>query len=354
MVSQAIPPIVIGGISIGVGHPCFVIAEAGVNHNGSVSRAKELIDAAVNAGADAVKFQTFKAEKVVTRTAPKAAYQLRTTSGGQSQYDMLKALELDEQAHGELLAHCERRKILFLSTPFDEDSADLLESLGVAGYKLASGELTNLGLLRHVAGKGKPLIVSTGMATLDETARAVEAVRKAGCRELVLLHCVSNYPADPRNANLRAMQSLRDTFGVPVGFSDHTVGDTVALAAVALGAAVVEKHFTLDRSLPGPDHQASIEPADLATMIERIRTVENALGDGRKAPVASEAEVARVARKSLVAAEAIPAGTVLRAEMVTLRRPGTGLGPQDLDRLVGRTAVNDISEGLLLVEDMFR
>lgn len=351
--ARPVRPVSIGSRAAGPGFPCFVIAEAGVNHNGSVETAKALVDAAVEARADAVKFQTFAADRIVTPDAPKAEYQVRTTGTGESQHAMLKRLELDEAAHREIIEHCRRRGILFLSTPFDEASCDLLDACGVPAFKLPSGELTNLPFLRHAARTGKPLIVSTGMATLREVAAAVDTIRAEGCGDFVLLHCVSNYPANPAHANVRTIATLRDAFGVPAGYSDHTDGDAVALAAVALGACVIEKHFTLDRTQPGPDHQASIEPADLAAMIRRIREVEACLGHGRKEPVASEAGVARVARKSLVAARTIAAGTVLQADMIAVRRPGTGLPPEQAGTLVGRTAAVTIPEGTLLEPGMF-
>ena len=297
LASRAVPAVRMAGRAIGAGHQCFVIAEAGVNHNGDVKLARALVDAAIAAGADAVKFQTFRAEQLVTADAPKADYQQHTTGSDESQLAMLKRLELDEHSHRELLAYCGAKRILFLSTPFDETSADFLESLDVAAFKLPSGEVTNLPFLRHVARKHKPIILSTGMATLSEVSHAVDAIWQEGNRSLVLLHCVSNYPADPADSNLRAMATLGDAFGVPAGFSDHTMGDAMALAAVALGARVIEKHLTLDRALPGPDHQASMEPDAFRQMVERIHDVESGLGTGRKQPVAREAAVARVARK---------------------------------------------------------
>ena len=262
--AREVPCIEIAGRKIGPGQPCFIIAEAGVNHNGNLELALKLVDAAAAAGADAVKFQTFKADRLVTKDAPKAGYQIRATGDAGTQYEMLKHLELTEEDHRALIAHCERRGVLFLSTPFDEESCDFLESLGLPAFKLPSGELTNLPFLAHVAGKGKPVILSTGMATLQEVDAAVETFARSGNNRLVLLQCVSEYPADPAEANLRAMASMRSLFGFPVGFSDHTPGMAAAITAAALGACVVEKHFTLDRELPGPDHRASLEPEELA------------------------------------------------------------------------------------------
>lgn len=346
------PSVALAGRMVGQGYPCFIVAEAGVNHNGSLAMARRLVDAAADAGADAVKFQTFRAERVVTPDAPKAAYQVRATGDQESQLEMLRRLELDEEAHRDLMECCRQRGIRFLSTPFDEGSLDLLSSLGLPAIKLSSGELTNLPFLRGAARKGKPLILSTGMANLEEVAKAVDAIRAEGGRDLVLLHCVSNYPADPADANLRAMTTLREAFCTPVGFSDHTEGDAIALAAVAMGASLLEKHFTLDRGLPGPDHQASIEPSALKELVRRVRSVEAAMGHGRKEPAASEADTARVARRSLVAVQRIPAGTVLVRAMIDARRPGTGLPPDQLDSVIGRTALSDIPEGTVLRRDL--
>src|SRR5215213_2869524 len=338
---------------IGPEQPVFVIAEAGVNHNGDLKMARALIDVAVEAGADAVKFQTFRADLLATTDAPKADYQLQTTGDAESQFEMLRRLELSADAHRELQAYCNERGIIFLSTPFDEESVDLLDELGVPAFKISSGDLTNSPLLEHVAGKGKPVILSTGMSELAELIEAVSVLNTAGCESPVLLHCVSNYPADPVDVNLCAMQTMRSAFDVPVGFSDHTEGIDVALAAVALGACVIEKHFTLDRTLPGPDHRASLEPAELRDLVRSIRRVETALGNGRKVPAASEIEMAKVARRSLVAARDIPAGSTLARDMVVLRRPGTGLSPATLNTLLGLRAVRDIAAGALLDAGMF-
>jgi len=343
----------IAGRKIGPGHPCFIIAEAGVNHNGDVALAKRLVDAAVTAQADAVKFQTFKAERIVTSSAPTVAYQASTTHRQESQLELLRRLELSEEAHRAVWAYTRAREILCFSSPFDEGSADFLEALGVPAYKLASGELTNLPFLSHVARKGTPLLMSTGMSTLAEVDTALEAVYGAGNRQVVLLHCVSTYPANPRDANLRAIQTMAGAFGVPVGYSDHTLGIEVALAAVALGACVIEKHVTLDRRLPGPDHRASLEPEALTALVRGIRTVEAALGHGRKEPVPNEAEVACAARKSLVAAQQIPQGSRLTTELIAIKRPGTGLPPAVLDHLLGRTAIREIPADTLLTMEMF-
>jgi N,N'-diacetyllegionaminate synthase len=342
----------IAGRPVGPGQPCFIIAEAGVNHNGSLEMAHKLVDVAVQAGADAVKFQTFKTERLVTPDASKAEYQRQTTDAAESQYDMLRQLELSPKVHQELMAHCLEKSILFMSTPFGEESADLLDDLGVAVFKVPSGEITHLSFLTHIARYGKPMIVSTGMSYLGEVEAAVRAIEQAGNSKLVLLHCVSNYPADSVDVNLRAMHTLATAFGVPVGYSDHTLGIEVALAAVALGACVIEKHFTLDRNQVGPDHRASLEPDELRRLVQGIRTVEAALGHGRKEPVDSEVDTAAVARKSLVAAQDIPAGATLTPEMVAIKRPGTGLPPTMHPHVVGRIARTVIPAGTLLTWEL--
>jgi N,N'-diacetyllegionaminate synthase len=340
----------IGRAAIGSGH-CFVIAEAGVNHDGDLDKALALVDAAAGAGADAVKFQTFSADRLVTADAPKARYQERDASA--SQHEMLRRLELAPADYRRIADYCHERGIVFLSSPFDEESADLLETLDVAAFKIPSGELINLPFLRHVAMKRRPMIVSTGMATLAEARSAVGAIEAAGCRELALLHCVSAYPAEPRDANLRAMATLRDHFRIPVGWSDHMLGTEVALAAVALGADIIEKHLTLDRTAPGPDHAASLEPAEFGAMVRGIRAIASALGSGEKRPAEAELEIAAVARKSLVAARALREGETLAAADVVLRRPGTGLPPATLDRLLGRRAARAVAAGALLREEWF-
>jgi N-acetylneuraminate synthase len=350
---RPMPNLEIAGRKIGPGHPCFIIAEAGVNHNGSLEIALKLVDAAADAGADAVKFQTFRTEAVVTRDAPKAAYQRATTNAFESQFEMIKKLELSEESHYKLAEHAKRRGLVFLSTPFDEGSADFLESLSVPAFKIPSGELTNLPFLQHIARKGLPMIISTGMATFKEVDAAVSAIRVEGRGDIALLHCVSNYPAAPADVNLRAMATLREAFSVPVGYSDHTLGTSVPLAAVALGACIVEKHFTLDQTFSGPDHKASASPSDLAALVVGIRKVEAALGTGLKEPSPSETDTARVARRSLVAVKSIPRGAVVEPDMIGARRPGTGMALGRAAELLGRRAVRDIAEGTLLAPEMF-
>jgi N,N'-diacetyllegionaminate synthase len=342
----------IGARKVGSGEPCFVIAEAGVNHNGSFDLARELVDVAVGAGCDAVKFQTFKTEKVCSPVAPKATYQMQTTAADESQIEMVRKLELPFDAFRELHRYSRDRGIIFLSTPFDYESADFLAELPVPAFKIPSGEITNLFFLESIARKGQPLILSTGMATMEEVAIAVELIRATGNQQMVLLQCVSNYPASPSSMNLRAMHTLEETFGVAVGLSDHTVGSEVAFAAVALGACVIEKHFTLDHELPGPDHRASLEPQDLARLVTGIRNVESALGDGIKQPAEEELNTAAVARRSLVAARFIPAGAVLTVDLLDILRPGTGLPPAMRSQLLGRHARHDIEAGAILRLDM--
>lgn len=337
---------------VGSGQPCFVIAEAGVNHNGQLDMAYQLVDVAAQAGADAVKFQTFKAEKVISPLAPKANYQVESTGVGESQLDMVKRLELPFEAFRHLSAYCQERGIVFLSTPFDEESADFLAELNMAAFKIPSGEIPNLPFLAYIARKGRPLIVSTGMAYLGEVETALRTIEAAGNRDWVLLHCVSNYPAQPGDVNLRAMQTMAAAFGAPVGYSDHTLGIEVALAAVAMGACVIEKHFTLDHALPGPDHRASLEPSELARLVRGIRTVEVALGHGRKEPAASEANTAAVARRSLVAACDIPAGTLLTEAMIAIKRPGSGLPPAAREYVLGHTTRETIVAGAPIALEM--
>ena len=336
-------PFVIGDRRVGGGAPVFIVAEAGVNHNGDLALARRLVDAAAEAGADAVKFQTFRAKALASRYAPKAGYQRETTGPGESQRELLGRLELTLDHHLELRDRCTKRGIVFFSAPFDEASADLLESVGVALFKVPSGEITNLPLLRHVASKGRPLILSTGMSTLAEVEAAVATLRAAGDPPLALLHCLSAYPAPPEEMNLRAMDTLREHFSCPVGLSDHTLGIEIALAAVARGAVIVEKHLTLGKELSGPDHQASLDPDEFAALVRAVRLVEAALGDGIKRPMPSEDDTRAVARKSLVAVRRILAGERLTADLVALKRPGTGISPAELDRALGRRVTRELA-----------
>jgi len=319
----------------------LIIAEAGVNHNGDPDLARQLIDAAAAAGADFVKFQTFSADRQVTRSARKADYQVQTTGSAQSQHEMLRRLELTGAMHRELIAHCAARKIGFFSTGFDIESVNLLASLGQEYFKIPSGEVTNLPYLRHIGQLGKAVILSTGMATLGEVEAAIDVLEQAGTRrtKITVLHCTTEYPVPMKEVNLRAMQAMQSAFGVAVGYSDHTEGIEIANAAVAMGATVIEKHFTLDRKLPGPDHQASLEPDQLSAMVASIRNIEVALGDGIKRLTPSEARNKPVARKSLVASRLIKAGEVFSVENITAKRPGTGISPMRWDEVLGKTAL---------------
>ncbi|OGO58329.1 MAG: N-acetylneuraminate synthase [Chloroflexi bacterium RBG_19FT_COMBO_47_15] len=328
----------IGGRVVGENAPCFIIAEAGVNHNGDVNLAKRLVDVAMKAGADAVKFQSFKAENVVTRKAATAKYQAQTTGSAESQYEMIKKLELSAGNFVGLAHYAQKKGILFLSTPFDKDSVDLLDGLGVPAFKIASGEITNFPLIRYIAEKGKPVILSTGMSTLGEINEALQVIQSEGIKDIVLLHCTTAYPAKVEDVNLKAMETLRREFKVPVGLSDHTLGITIPIAAVALGACVIEKHFTLDKSLPGPDHQASLEPKELKQMNETIREVEKAMGDGNKMPTEEERQIQKAVRRSIVARVNIPKGTIITEAMLDIKRPGTGLEPKYMDKVIGAVA----------------
>lgn len=321
----------------------LIIAEAGVNHNGDLGLAKQLIDVAAEAGVDLVKFQTFNADRQVTHTAKKADYQTQNTESDESQHEMLRRLELTEDMHHELIAHCAARNIGFFSTGFDIQGVDLLLSLGQDQFKIPSGEITNLPYLSHIGQLGKAVILSTGMATLGEIEAAIDVLEQAGTAraQITVLHCTTEYPTPMHEVNLRAMQSIHAAFGVAVGYSDHTEGIEVAIAAVAMGATMIEKHFTLDRNLPGPDHIASLEPVELKAMVAAIRNIEVALGDGIKRLTPSEARNKPVARKSLVASQAIKAGEVFSAQNLTTKRPGTGITPMRWDDVIGRVAQRD-------------
>lgn len=321
----------------------LIIAEAGVNHNGDLDLAKKLIDVASNAGADFVKFQSFSANRQVTKEAKKAEYQLQVSDVNESQYEMLKRLELTPLMHSELLDHCKIRNIGFLSTGFDIESIDLLISFGIDFLKIPSGEITNFPYLRHIGSLGKKVILSTGMSTLGDIESAIDVLVKAGSpyENITLLHCTTEYPAPMAEVNLRAMKSIHSAFGVPVGYSDHTQGIEVAIAAVAMGAAVIEKHFTLDHNLPGPDHQASLEPNQLMVMINAIRNIEMALGDGIKRLTPSEVKNKSLARKSIVASSLIRAGEIFTEENITTKRPGVGISPMLWNQVLGKMAKRD-------------
>ena len=328
----------------------LIIAEAGVNHNGDLAMAKRLIDAAAEAGADLVKFQTFNAERLVTPTAVKAAYQNRNTGIAESQYDMLKRLELTPGMHDALIGHCRERNIGFFSTGFDIESVDLLLSLGQDFFKIPSGEITNLPYLRHIGQLGREVILSTGMATLSDIEGAIQVLESSGTPRdrMMVLHCTTEYPTPMTEVNLRAMQSIGSAFGVRVGYSDHTAGIEVSIAAVALGAVCIEKHFTLDRELPGPDHKASLEPGELKEMVKAIRNIERAMGDGIKRLTPSEAKNRSVARKSIVASRNIMQGEVFTDQNLMVKRPGTGISPMLWDQVIGQKAKLDFSKDDLI------
>ena len=318
----------------------FIIAEAGVNHNGSIELAKRLIDVASQAGADAVKFQTFKAENLVSKNATKAEYQKETTDANESQYDMIKKLELDVDTHKELMAYCKQKEIMFLSTPFDHDSIEMLNDFGLEIFKIPSGEITNLPYLRHIGKLGKKVILSTGMADIGEIEDALDVLVTAGTskEDITVLHANTMYPTPMEDVNLKAMQTIACTFGVDVGYSDHTLGIEVPIAAVAMGASVIEKHFTLDKTMEGPDHKASLEPNELKAMVKAIRNIEQALGNGIKKPSKSEQPNMTVARKSIVALKPIKKGEVLSEDNLTIKRPGDGISPMRWNEIIGTVA----------------
>ena len=333
----------------------IIIAEAGVNHNGDIRIAEKLIEQAALAGADYVKFQTFRASQLVTVHAQKADYQKESTGSkpGESQFEMLLKLELDRNAHLHLMEHCLKYNIKFLSTGFDLDSLDMLNELGLDLFKIPSGEITNLPLLRKIAGFGRPVLISTGMSTLKEIGEAIEVVTSNGIQlsEVTVLHCTTEYPAPMVEVNLKAMLTIRDTFGVRIGYSDHTEGIEIPVAAVALGAEVIEKHFTLDRKMVGPDHKASLEPNELYAMVKAIRNVEQALGTGIKEPTKSELKNIIAARKSIHLASAFKAGHVLKLEDMVMKRPGNGISPMLSEQIAGRALKQDLPEDTQLTYD---
>lgn len=326
----------------------FIIAEAGVNHNGDIGIAKKLVDEAAKAGADAVKFQTFKAEALVSKDAKKAAYQMETTGQSESQYDMLKKLELSPRMHEQLISHCRERNIMFLSTPFDADSLHYLIQCGVEIIKVPSGEVTNYPYLREVGRCGKRVIISSGMCTLTEIKEAIAVLRDNGCGDITALHCNTEYPTPYEDVNLQAMVTLKKDLGVPTGYSDHTRGIEIPIAAAAMGAAVIEKHFTLDKNMEGPDHQASLEPAQLREMVRAVRNIEAAMGDGIKQPSESEKKNIEIVRKSIVAARPIQAGETFTEDNLTTKRPGSGISPMRWNEVTGRTAVRDFAKDELI------
>jgi len=334
-------------------HPekVFIIAEAGVNHNGSLARAKKMVDIAARAGVDAVKFQTFKAETLVTKDAAKANYQIKTSGEDETQFEMLKKLELSYESHLELMAACKLNHIEFLSSPFDLTAIDLLNKMGIKKWKIPSGEITNLPYLRKIACLGQEIILSTGMADLEEIKAAVSVFTRAGLslEKITILHCNTEYPTPMSDVNLRAMQTIKDSFTeIKTGYSDHTKGIEIPIAAVALGATVIEKHFTLDRALPGPDHKASLLPDELAQMVRAVRNIEMALGDGIKQPSRSEKKNIPIARKSISASCNIAAGEKFTEDNLTVKRPGTGINPMKWDEIIGKYATKNYSKDDLI------
>ena len=321
----------------------FIIAEAGVNHNGSLDLAKRLIEIAVDSGADAVKFQTFKAESLVSKNAQKADYQKQTTDASESQFDMIKKLELDVETHRELIAYCQEKDIMFLSTPFDHESVNLLSGLGLQIFKIPSGEITNLPYLRHIGSLDKQVILSTGMSNLKEVGDALNILINSGTSKdnVTVLHANTMYPTPMEDVNLNAMLTIQKEFGVDIGYSDHTLGIEVDIAAVAMGASCIEKHFTLDKTMDGPDHKASLEPEELKFMVSAIRNIEKALGSSEKKPSPSETVNIDVARKSIVASQSIKRGDKLSSKNITTKRPGTGINPMKWDEIIGAPAKKD-------------
>jgi N-acetylneuraminate synthase/N,N'-diacetyllegionaminate synthase len=336
---------------VGDGEPCFILAEAGANHNRDLVLAKELIAVAAEAKADAVKFQTYSAETLYSRKTPRFTYLEGITD--KSTWELIKEIELPREWQAELAAEARKRDILFMSTPFDHRAVEELDALGVPAFKIASFEIVDLPLIGHVAAKGKPVIVSTGLADYEDIADALAACRAAGNAEVVLLQCASLYPAPPGRMNLRAMETMRRAFGVPTGLSDHSLGIHVAVAGAALGASVIEKHYTMSRSLKGPDHPFAIEPGELRELVRQVREVQEALGDGLKlGPAPEETEMHQKGRRSLVAARDIPRGTRIESDMVAIKRPGFGIKPKHLDLVVGRVARQDIAEDTVLTWEM--
>lgn len=340
----------LGKKPVGASSKVFVIAEIGINHDGKLEKALQLIDAAADSGADAVKFQTFRADRLMVCSDSRFAHQ---EAGSESAFQMFRRLELSWEDHTRLKAHADSRNVMFLSTPFDEESADFLDELGVQAFKIASSDVTHRPLLRHLARKRKPLLLSTGMAYLEEVDEAVATLREAGAGDIALLHCVSSYPAPPDSLNLRALQTLHERFRLPVGFSDHSEGIFFSVIAAAMGARVLEKHFTLDRGAPGPDHKVSIEPRDLQRLVSELGLLDASLGSGRKGPAAAEEQGRLLSRRSVVAAVDIGEHTTIQPSMLTCKRPAGGIDPREIDLVVGRQSRRRIpKDGILRWEDV--
>jgi N,N'-diacetyllegionaminate synthase len=347
-----IPHVKIGGRLIGERFPPFIVAEAGINHNGELEKAFEMIRVAKEAGVDAIKFQTFSAEELIANENLKYSYISQGRETTEPQIEMFKRVELSVEDTKKLRKFASQVGIMFLSTPSNRVAVDLLCEINVAAIKVASGELTNYPLLEHIARKRKTIVLSTGMASLGEVGKAVDIIRENGNEEIILLHCVASYPAKAQEVNLRAMETLRLAFQLPVGFSDHTEGIEIALAAVAKEACIIEKHFTLDKGLPGPDHRFSADPSELEALVTGIKKVQQALGSPEKRPSAEEKEMIGLARRSIVAIQDIPKGTKISSEMLYLKRPGYGISPEFLHVIIGREAQKDIKRGELITWEM--
>lgn len=326
----------------------YIIAEAGVNHNGDIDLAKKLVKIAKDAGCDCIKFQTFSADRIVTKNAKKAEYQAKNTKNNDSQYEMLKKLELSYKQFKELKNYCDEIGIDFLSTPFDEEAVDLLESIGVKAYKIPSGEITNKPLLQYIGKKNKKILISTGMSTLEEVQKAISWIEETGNKDIVLFHCTSNYPAPFESVNMKAMMTLKEVFGYPIGYSDHTKGIEISLMSVAYGATIIEKHFTYDKMADGPDHKASLDSDELREMVEAIRHIEVAKGDGEKKPTETELSTREVARKSLVWSKDMKIGDIVQQEDLCCKRPGTGVQPENRELFIGKRIIKNCTEDTLV------
>jgi N-acetylneuraminate synthase/N,N'-diacetyllegionaminate synthase len=341
----------IDGRIVGDNSKCYIIAEAGVNHNGDIDLAKELISEARRNDADAIKFQTFYAKDLILENTAKANYQKSNENDRETQYQMIKNLELNQENFIELYEYSRKKNISFLSSPFDIKSVDFLDSIGISAFKIPSGEITNIPLIEHASLKKRPIILSTGMSNLEEIRDAVTIIKK-NTEYLILLHCISSYPTKYDDVNLRAINTLRSEFNLPVGFSDHTIGIAVPIAAVAFGACIIEKHFTLNKNYKGPDHKISLEPEELREMIKSIRIVEKALGNGIKVPTNEEEEMKKIVRKSIVSKSDIPKGAIITKDLIDLKRPGTGIEPRYIKDIIGRKTIKEIKKNQLLSWDM--
>jgi len=341
----------IGNHIVGDNSRCYIIAEAGVNHNGDISIAKELISEASRSGADAIKFQTFHANDLLLKNAKKANYQKINPNDRETQFEMIKKLELNQNDFIELYNYAIKKNVTFLSSPFDIKSVDFLDSIGIPAFKIASGELTNMPLIEHISSKKKPIILSTGMSSIEEIRNSISLIKK-NTDNIILLHCISSYPTKYEDVNLRVIKTLKSEFNLPVGFSDHTIGILIPISAVALGACAIEKHFTLDNNFEGPDHKISLEPKEFRNMVNNIRIVEKALGDGVRVPTHEEEEIKKIARKSIVSKYDIPKGTLITKDLLDIKRPGTGIEPKYIEDIIGRKTTKEIKKNQLFNWDM--